>query len=102
MGESSNNDGGLPFKEPVDSAELNLAADPIEGDATQSAALVESSSGMPDAQKSGKSDQPVDELPAKRLLEQLSVGFDSDTGTGTGGCRETSGATAPNRIKKIG
>ena len=86
--ESPNNDGGLPFKEPVDSAELNLAADPIEGDATQSAALVESSSGLPDAQKSGESDQPVDELPATRLLEQLSVGFDSLKGLNLEGFKQ--------------
>ena len=75
--ESPNNDGGLPFKEPVDSAELNLAADPIESDEAQSGALAESSSVVPDAQTSGESDPQVDELSASRLLEQLSLGFDS-------------------------
>ena len=77
MGESPNNDGGLPFKEPDDSVELNLVADSIESGDGQSLALAESSPGVIDAEVPSDCGKKDPELSVSRLFEQLSLGFDS-------------------------
>ena len=77
MAERPNNEGGLPFKEPVDSAELNLADDPIESGEAQSLSLAETTPVVIDAQTQSDGEQKDPELSPSRLLEQLSLGFES-------------------------
>ena len=89
MGDSPSNDGDLPFKEPVDAAELNLVIDDSQGGDVQSLAITESASMAVEAQKpvdaqkpdneqaSVASDDQEPELSAAHLIQQLSLGFDS-------------------------
>jgi hypothetical protein len=83
VGDSPSKDGDLPFKEPVDAAELNLVINDSQGGDVQSLAMTQSASMAVDAQKA--SDEPArvepedqePELSAARLIQQLSIGFDS-------------------------
>ena len=83
MGDSPSKDGDLPFKEPVDAAELNLVIDDSQGGDVQSLAITESASMAVEAQKPGDeeasvaSDDQEPELSAAHLIQQLSLGFDS-------------------------
>ena len=95
MGDSPSKDGDLPFKEPVDAAELNLVIDDSQGGDVQSLAITESASMAVEAQKpvdaqkaveaqkpgdeeaSVASDDHEPELSAAHLIQQLSLGFDS-------------------------
>ena len=89
MGDSPSKDGDLPFKEPVDAAELNLVINDSQGGDVQSLAMTQSASMAVDAQKAVDAQMAVDEqarvepedqepeLSAARLMQQLSIGFDS-------------------------
>ena len=83
MGDSPSKDGDLPFKEPVDAAELNLVINDSQGGDVQSLAMTQSASMAVDAQKAVDEQARVEpedqepELSAARLMQQLSIGFDS-------------------------
>ena len=77
MAESPGQSGDLPFKEPVDAAELNLGLDPIEAEEVQNVEIAKSSSDAVEAPSSLESEDHGDELSVSHLLQQLSLGLDS-------------------------
>ncbi|QNI54148.1 hypothetical protein SynBIOSE41_01634 [Synechococcus sp. BIOS-E4-1] len=77
MGDSAGNSGDLPFKEPVDASELNLAPDPTGGDEVQTAEIAKSPASVVEAPSSMQSEDHGDELSVSHLIQQLSLGLDS-------------------------
>ena len=77
MSESSGQSGDLPFKEPVEAAELNLGGGPVEAEEVQNVEITKTPQDALQSPSSLASEEPGDELSVSHLLQQLSLGLDS-------------------------
>ena len=77
MAESPGQSGDLPFKEPVDAAELNLGGGPIEAEQVQNVEITKTPADAVEATSSFESEELGEELSVSHLLQQLSLGLDS-------------------------
>ena len=77
VGESPVQSRDLPFKEPVDAAELKLGLHPVEAEEVQNVEIAKSPSDAIEAPPSLESEDHGDELSVSHLLQQLSLGLDS-------------------------
>jgi hypothetical protein len=77
VGETPGQGGDLPFKEPVDASELNLAVGPDDVEVVQSVEIATSTESAVEAASPKESEDQGEELSVSHLFEQLSLGLDS-------------------------
>lgn len=77
MGESPNSGDSLPFKEPIDTPELNLGVEPSEAEDVDLVEIQQSSASVIEVPSSIDSEDHGHEISASRLIQQLSVAMES-------------------------